>query len=237
MVSVAAAPVGVNDARRVLPLVLVVVALSWCALALMPMSHDQMSHGQLGFVAMWTLMVMAMMIPTALRPLVRIAGGSALRAWAFLGGYLMIWAAMAVPATVLVNVIPWSGPLITLGWIAVGLYQQTPWAQRALRRCRSLRAADPAFASGTKEGVACVTACFPLMLIGVVTLTGLHTAVSLLAMLALAVFMTWEKSPRVGAGALRASGIAIVLGASLLLALGGPATGHQHSVSHPAQPG
>ena len=228
MVSVAAAPVGVNDARRVLPLVLVVVALSWCALALMPMSHDQMSHGQLGFVAMWTLMVMAMMIPTALR---------ALRAWAFLGGYLMIWAAMAVPATVLVNVIPWSGPLITLGWIAVGLYQLTPWAQRALRRCRSLRAADPAFASGTKEGVACVTACFPLMLIGVVTLTGLHTAVSLLAMLALAVFMTWEKSPRVGAGALRASGIAIVLGASLLLALGGPATGHQHSVSHPAQPG
>lgn len=224
----AAAPVGVDYTRRVLPLVLVVVALSWCALAVMPMSHSQ-----LGFVAMWALMAIAMMIPTALRPLVRIAGGSALRAGAFLVGYLMIWAVMAAPALVLVDAIPWSGLLISLGWIAVGLNQLTPWTQRALRRCRSLRAADPAFASGIKEGLACVTACFPLMLIGVVTLTGLHTAVSLLAMVALTVFMIWEKSPRVGAVALRASGIAIVLVASLMLALGGPATGHQHSVSDP----
>lgn len=192
-----------------------------------------MNHTQLGFLARWALMSLAVMIPTVLRPMVRIAGGSAVRAWTFVIGYLTIWIAMAVPAIVLVNAVPWSGVLVSLGWIVVGLYQLTPWTQRALRRCRSLHAADPAFRLGINEGLACVSACFPLMVIGVVTLAGMQPVLSLLAMLALAAFMIWEKSPHVGAVALRVSGIAVVLVASTMLVLGGAETGHMHRISVP----
>lgn len=205
------------------------VALAWVALAIIPMSHSQLS-----FVLMWTLMSLAMMIPTVLRPMLRIAGGSAMRACSFVVGYLTIWIAMAVPAIILVNAVPWSGLLISLGWIVVGLYQLAPWTQKALRRCRSMQASDPAFQLGIKEGVACASACFPLMVIGVVTIAGMQPVLSLLSMVAIAAFMIWEKSPRVGPVALRASGIAVILVASTVLVLGGAETGHVHKMSAPS---
>ena len=190
-----------------------------------------MSHSHLGFAEMWLLMTFAMMIPTVLRPMVRIAGGSTLRAVMFGLGYLVIWAAMGVPVFAIVNSITWSGLLISLGWIAVGLYQLTPLSHNSLRHCRSLQANAPAFQLGIRQGTSCAIACFPLMLIGVLTAEGMALFPSLVLMLALAVFMTWEKSPRVKVAALRASGVAIVVVASMSLALGGAVNEHQHTSS------
>ena len=152
------------------------------------------SATQIGlFVASWTVMTIAMMLPTTL-PLVnifhRLAGGKKFRPGLvalLIGGYLVIWAIFGVvvdvgmvAATALTNASPWltrnawiGGGLVLL---VAGLYQFTSLKHRCLEKCRSplsfviqhwrgRRDAWQAFLLGLHHGLFCVGCCWTLMLL------------------------------------------------------------------------
>lgn len=179
-----------------------------------------------GFVAMWAAMCLVMMAPTAARPMLRIAGGRILRGAAFLGAYLLVWLALAVPAFPIAGRM-WSPFLLFVGWILVGAYQLLPSTARLMRSCRSLRGDGGPAASGLRYGLACAAACGPLMVVAMATLHALHApiAVSVLTMAAITAFIMWEKTPRVPLVAVRMSGTAIIVVAALAFTLVAP---HDH---------
>jgi hypothetical protein len=211
-----------SSAQRELIFAMAVAVLAWTVLVAVQIPHQGNT-----FVQMWMLMVVAMMVPTVLRPMRRVSAGSFPRAVGFLLGYVVIWFIAVVPAYAIMRV-PWTPWLLALAWVAVGLYQSLPWTQRALRSCRSLRTEDSAWASGVRQGAACLIACGPLMFIGMATLMApMPHAFMLLGMAALTGFMMWEKSPRVSAAAIQASGVVLILCATVaLLTVSG--SGHVH---------
>lgn len=145
------------------------------------------------FVASWTVMTIAMMLPTTL-PLVnifhRLAGGKKFRPGLvalLIGGYLVMWALFGivvdvgmVAATALTNASPWltrnawiGGGLVLL---VAGLYQFTSLKHRCLEKCRSplsfviqhwrgRQDAWQAFQLGLHHGLFCVGCCWTLMLL------------------------------------------------------------------------
>ncbi len=65
-----------------------------------------MRHDFTGFVVGWSVMSAAMMVPTILRPMQRIAAGRASRAMSFGSGYVLVWAVLALPAWIVVSYWP-----------------------------------------------------------------------------------------------------------------------------------
>jgi predicted metal-binding membrane protein len=139
-------------------------------------------------LAMWEAMVAAMMLPTALPVLLahsdaaRRAGEPAGRTTLAVGlGYLAVWTAFAVVATVAQELmiaarmatpagVPASLVLSGTTLIAAGLYQFTPWKWSCLARCRrpgarfsTGRSTIGALRLGLAEGVDCLGCCFALM--------------------------------------------------------------------------
>ena len=144
-----------------------------------------------GFLAVWTLMMAAMMLP-ALAPLtstylrsiraVRSSRVRALRTTALVGGYLLTWigfgvvayAAAALSALLAENaadIAPWVGAGVL---VAAGAYQLTPLKDRCLIHCRSPLEWIPrhmrpgrfgAFRMGVEHGTYCVGCCWALMLL------------------------------------------------------------------------
>lgn len=180
---------------------------------------------------MWAAMCLVMMAPTAARPMLRIASGSALRGTVFLIAYLLVWLALALPAYPLAGR-AWSPFLLFLGWIAVGAYQLLPSTSRLMRSCRSLRAAGSPATAGLRYGVACVAACGPLMIVAMATLHAVDAplVVSVAAMAAVTAFIMWEKAPRVPMRAVRMSGLAMITAAALAFTVIAPgAMTHDHA--------
>lgn len=102
-----------------------------------------------GFVPMWSLMMTAMMLPTV-APVASlyvrtIAADRARRLLLFVGGYLLIWSATAVPAFLVLRFVdgrvardPSQMRLVAVVVLAAaGLYQLTPLKALCLRHCRS----------------------------------------------------------------------------------------------------
>ena len=225
----------VESQRYVLPLLVALVALAWAGLAVWGVSpygaylrHDELgevdvslSLGFLGvfglFVAGWTVMTVAMMLPTAL-PLVHLfrrfvagrANADGLVALVVVG-YLLVWASFGALAHVAdvgihqaVERTPW---LHANTWVigagvllAAGVYQFTPLKYMCLDKCRSpylfiagrWRGRAPqrdALALGVAHGVFCVGCCWSLMLL----MFGLGVG-NLAWMLVLGIFMAAEKN-------------------------------------------
>jgi predicted metal-binding membrane protein len=145
------------------------------------------------FVGGWTLMTVAMMLPTSMPLLAvfsRVAAGRSDRALLLglvVGGYLATWAAVGLLAYALAlglrtvsERIPWIGEH---GWIfgaltlvGAGLYQFTPLKTRCLDRCRSpfsfvaehwtgQHHQRQALWLGVHHGLFCVGCCWTLMLL------------------------------------------------------------------------
>jgi len=145
------------------------------------------------FAASWTVMTIAMMLPTTV-PLVtifdRLANGKKFRlslVALLIAGYLVMWALFGIvvdvamiTTTALAQTSPWLARHVWLGGgvvlLVAGLYQFTSLKHRCLEKCRSplsfviehwrgRRDAWEAFHLGLHHGLFCVGCCWSLMLL------------------------------------------------------------------------
>ncbi|HVH68366.1 MAG TPA: DUF2182 domain-containing protein [Gemmatimonadales bacterium] len=122
-----------------------------------------------GFVALWVVMMAAMMLPGAVPAVVRhVQATGRMRAVPlFVGSYLTVWALFGMAVYALYR--PHGSLAAGLVAIAAGFYELTPLKQRCRRCCRdSVR-------SGFQFGLYCVGSSIGLMLmlvaLGVMSLT------------------------------------------------------------------
>jgi predicted metal-binding membrane protein len=128
--------------------------------------------GGLGwYLGIWVTMTAAMMLPTAVPHVARLA-----RALPFAAGYLAVWTVFGLAAYGLYRLVSsfdtgwlaWdeAGPYVTGGLVvAAGLYELTPLKQRSLRRCRTAHQDGGAFGSGLRHGLDCVGCSGGLMVV------------------------------------------------------------------------
>lgn len=229
------------------------IVVAWAVLAAWGASpfaglldHREIGEGTLSgsrlvvFVAGWTLMVIAMMLPGSL-PLInlfaRLVAARADRARLLarlLLGYLGVWAvfgtaafrgdaylhAMAARLPQLGEAAPWIGVAVLL---AAGVYQATPLKDKCLTKCRSpytflaehwrgRDAAAEALRLGLRHGLFCIGCCWMLMLL-MFAIGG----VNLGWMLALGAVMAAERSFRWGRYLTVPVGLALMLAAVCLV--------------------
>jgi predicted metal-binding membrane protein len=132
------------------------------------------------FVALWVVMMAAMMLPGAAPAVLRCAhaSGRARAVPLFVGSYLAVWALMGVAVYALYR--PHGSFAAGALVIAAGVYELTPLKRRFRRRCReSVR-------SGFEFGLYCVGSSIGLMLMLVALSVMSITWMFVIAVLALA---------------------------------------------------
>jgi predicted metal-binding membrane protein len=195
-------------------------------------------------IAMWTVMAVAMMLPTAL-PLVLLFGRLRRGRYPALGiagptallvlGYLGAWCAFALAAAALQLGLARAGLAGEMGELhgaalggatlaGAGLFQLTPLKRACLSRCRSPLMflmtrwrdgrAGP-FAMGVDHGLWCLGCCWALMLVMLVA-----GVMNVLWMAALTALMTVEKVVPRGDRIARAAGVALLASGLALAAIG-----------------
>lgn len=167
---------------------LILTGLAWAwtvAMAAMPECHLM---GISSFLLMWTVMMAAMMFPAvipvvlAFVALTRVRRSGALAAaTVFVGGYLVVWGLLGLPAQVLLagatrlaDTYPalarLAGPILVL----CGLYQLTPLKDACLRHCRVPHlflghhwrdGLGGALVLGAHHGLYCAGCCASIMLV------------------------------------------------------------------------
>ena len=171
----------------------------------------------LAFVAGWTLMTVAMMLPTS-TPLVLLfyrmvaeRGNAGALVTLLIGGYLAAWALFGVAVHFVSRALqtwasgnPWlaAHPWVPASaiFLVAGVYQFTPWKYACLDKCRSpmsfvvqhwsgKRPAVDALRLGFHHGAFCVGCCWSLMLLMFAVATG-----GLGWMLLLGIVMAGEKN-------------------------------------------
>ena len=235
--------------RLFLALVLiVVVSLSWFWIVSMAqdmygsmlgpaawmMTPDWTTAHLLLLWAMWAVMMMAMMLPSASPTLllylraarIRKDGSQpALRVYALAAGYLSVWAAFSVGATLLQRLFamqemlsPMMEPVSAVPSAALlfvaGIYQMTPLKRVCLRSCRSplsflMRRWQPggigAYRMGLEHGAYCLGCCWALML-----LLFAGGVMNLAVIAALTAWIVVEKLLPAGEHAARVSGVLLI---------------------------
>jgi predicted metal-binding membrane protein len=232
--------------------VVAVAGLAWLDLwrrarGVMDMAMPEMepwSPAELGAIlAMWLVMMIAMMLPSAAPMLLlfaatqreRATSGRSASIVAFAAGYLLVWAGFSVAAAVTQALLQErmllaSDLAMTSAWLGAailalaGLYQLTPLKDACLLRCRSplgfllshwRAGAGGALAMGLRHGAFCLGCCWALMaLLFVVGVMNLSWVA------ALAVFVLAEKALTRGAWLSRVSGGALIAWAVWLAARG-----------------
>jgi predicted metal-binding membrane protein len=165
----------------------------WFSLMAMPMRHAWQAADALLTLAMWAVMMVAMMTPSAAPVVLLIATVERRRgerapvamAWLALGGYFAVWTAASAAATALqwalheaglmANAMgglrPWLAGIALIG---VGLYQFAPAKAACLRLCRSpvdilaqywKPGPGGALRLGLRHGLYCLGCCWALMLV------------------------------------------------------------------------
>ncbi|MBI3436707.1 MAG: DUF2182 domain-containing protein, partial [Proteobacteria bacterium] len=147
------------------------------------------AHGAL-MLAMWAVMMLAMMLPSAAPMILLYANIERRRRDAapfpatavFAAGYVVVWLAVALAATALQwwldrSALYWPAmagagvPVAAVTLTAVGIYQFTPWKHACLRNCRaplefiSRYWGQGALAIGVRHGLFCLGCCGMLMLL------------------------------------------------------------------------
>jgi predicted metal-binding membrane protein len=198
----------------------------------MPAAPGTMGLGVVGFVALWTVMMAAMMLPSV-HPVVALylhrlqsepsRRTRTLRATGLVAGYLSTWSAFGLVAFGLAragdelagrspNVAPWVG---AGALVAAGLYQLTPAKDFCLSHCRSpisfllhygnVRGRARDFQVGVRHGAFCVGCCWGLMIVLLVVGT-----MSLGWMAAIAAVVLLEKTWRHGPALSKLLGAALI---------------------------
>jgi predicted metal-binding membrane protein len=190
--------------------------------------------------AMWTAMMIAMMLPSAAPLILLVAGtyrrrgeGSAALTIPFIAGYLVAWtafSAVAAFAQLLLHRNAVLSPSMaarsgTLGGailLLAGAYQLLPLKQACLTRCRSpldfltrewREGAAGALVMGLRHGIYCLGCCWALM--AVLFAAGV---MNLFWVAAIAVFVLVEKLTPAGTIVSRLAGAVLVVWGVLLLA-------------------
>jgi predicted metal-binding membrane protein len=199
------------------------------------MTHDwDFTHLVLLF-AMWVVMMAGMMLPTAAPAILRyaraLAPGDAgklelaARVGAFAGGYLLVWAAFSLVATLLQRVFAellWLTPMMEPGsrafaaalLVIAGVFQLTQWKRACLESCRSsARCVSEALARGSAGGLRlglayggrCLACCWALML-----LLFVGGVMNLQCIAALTLFVLLEKFGVLGPRSVQFSGASLI---------------------------
>ena len=201
------------------------------------------------FLAIWVVMMVAMMFPSVApmvlvhARIVRSRGEGAVPTVSFVVGYLVVWTAAGLVPLVGIELLgpsmasPLSGWLPHVGGAVIllaGVYQLTPLKNACLRACRSPLSflmthdfgggAPAAARAGVSHGAFCLGCCWALM--AVLAVLGLMN-LAWMAVFAIVFFL--EKNWRQGVMLARVVGAAcIVIGAAVLVRpdvlglLGGP---------------
>lgn len=146
----------------------------------------------LKMMAMWAIMMIAMMVPTAIRAILvfqRIGeqalsrGGNRVSPWWFTLGYIIIWSSFGIAATTLQwaldEAMMLSPMLIATSWylgalllLLAGVWQISPWKQACLKQCQSpamfiarhfRRGPGGAIHIGLMHGAYCIGCCWAIM--------------------------------------------------------------------------
>ena len=189
--------------------------------------------------AMWAVMMIAMMLPSA-APMILLAGGAAARndavararqTYALALGYVAVWAVFSVLATALqwalarlLILTPMMEPATRAAaavlLLIAGLYQWTPLKRACLATCQSPLAflmrgwrsgTWGAFRLGAEHGLYCVGCCWALML-----LLFAGGVMNLTVIVALTALVAFEKLAPFGAWSAGISGALLVAGAAWL---------------------
>jgi predicted metal-binding membrane protein len=185
--------------------------------------------------AMWAVMMVGMMLPTAAPMILTFAALNRRKAQAFqrvmpvllfASGYLVVWTAFSLFATLLqwaLDRLALLSPMLTttnalIGgalFLAAGVYQLTPLKQACLRHCRSPFAflfnrwrdgLSGALRMGVEHGAYCLGCCWLLM-----ALLFVVGVMNLLWVAAITLFVFGEKLLRGGAWIARVSGVAMAV--------------------------
>jgi predicted metal-binding membrane protein len=191
--------------------------------------------GAVVFVAIWTVMMAAMMLPATAPMIMIFASAQARRGqaalvptWIFTGGYLLVWLAAGVIVYVTVEVVTdtashlgaiergaWAPLALGIILIMAGVYQFTPIKRVCLRHCRSPFAFVAmhwrdgrlgAVQMGVLHGIFCLGCCWALF--AVLVAAG---AMSLAWMLALTLVVFAEKVLPLAQITSYAIGVALVI--------------------------
>ena len=246
-----------KDKFAILAALTVICALAWAYLLNMFWGMRQMDMGagmaimprmvswqaiDLALVfAMWAIMMIAMMLPSATPMILLFAALSrktgqsrtSIHVAAFVSAYVAIWAAFSLVATLmqwgllearLVSpMMDEASPLLGGGLLlAAGLYQFTPQKDACLSRCRSplvfitahwRTGARGAFVMGAQHGLYCLGCCWLLMLLLFVL-----GVMNLIWVAALAIFVLLEKILPSATWFKRLGGVAFIVWGIALLA-------------------
>jgi predicted metal-binding membrane protein len=192
-----------------------VAGTSWLLLFAM---DDEMPMGPGLWLGAWTVMMAAMMLPSA-APIVLLCGrrSSTPDSTLLMTGYLLVWAAVGLAAyAVDMRVMDPEDGLVGAVLIGAGIYQLTPLKTACLKRCRNpvnflvthwRRGHTGALRLGAEHGAFCVGCCWGLMAVLVVA-----GAMGLIWVIAIAAAVAAEKLLPAGPWLGRALGVALMVG-------------------------
>jgi len=210
---------------------LILAAGAWAATLVlahgMAGTTGTMGFGIGAFVAVWTLMMSAMMLPSV-APVVSVyartvRASRAARLSMLVAGYLLVWAAAGIPAYGLAWLTSWLGVhqptaahALAFGIFgACGIYQLTSLKDKCLDHCRSpfglllhygsFRGRTRDLRVGAHHGAYCLGCCWALMVILIAV-----GVMNILAMVALAVLILAEKAWPRGEIIARTAGVAAI---------------------------
>jgi predicted metal-binding membrane protein len=186
-------------------------------------------------LAMWLVMTLAMMVPSA-APMIATyldiadaAAGKEMRiasAGFLAGGYGLVWAGFSLAMAALQGGLsgPWPSWLPGLALIGAGLYQFTALKRACLSKCRSPMAyflarwserPSRVLGMGVEQGLHCLGCCWALMALGLIS--GLMNPVWMAAVAVLAIVEKTLPEPRpvvygAGAGLTTAGAVLLMAG-------------------------
>jgi len=210
--------------RTTAPSVVVLAGVAGASWVLLFAMGDEMPMGAGLWLGAWTVMMAAMMLPSA-APLVLLYSlrSDTLASTLLMAGYLLTWAFVGLAAYSVDMRLPDPGDgAVAAVLIAAGVYQFTPLKSACLRRCRSpvdflvthWRAGRlGALRIGLEHGAYCVGCCWALMAVLVVA-----GAMGLVWVVAIAAAVAAEKLLPGGPWLGRVGGIALLV-AGIVVAL------------------
>jgi predicted metal-binding membrane protein len=210
--------------RTTAPSVFLLAGIAGASWVLLFAMGDEMPMGAGLWLGAWTVMMAAMMLPSA-SPLVLLYSrrSDTLASTFLMAGYLLTWAFVGLAAYAVAMRLPDPGDgAVAAVLIAAGVYQFTPLKSACLRRCRSpvdflvthWRAGRlGALRIGLEHGAYCVGCCWALMAVLVVA-----GAMGLVWVVAIAAAVAAERLLPGGPWLGRVGGIALLV-AGIVVAL------------------